>query len=198
MIIDEEILSSAGAGLKQYHPEETIFHEGSMPLYYYQIVDGEVKANNYNTDGKEFIQNIFFQGQSFGESLLFGDRKYPMNAVAVSQCTIIRLYKDDFLRLLEKDPQLYFDFCKGLSDSLYYKYIMLQKNSLESPEERLRGIMDYFKSFQKKQCLFSFQIPLTRQQLASLTGIRVETAIKTIKRMEKDNILKIINRKILY
>ncbi|MBN9337629.1 MAG: winged helix-turn-helix domain-containing protein, partial [Chryseobacterium sp.] len=45
---------------------------------------------------------------------------------------------------------------------------------------------------------FSFQIPLTRQQMASLTGLRVETTIRTLKSMEKDNIVKIRNRKILY
>ncbi|WP_228459647.1 helix-turn-helix domain-containing protein [Chryseobacterium bernardetii] len=41
-------------------------------------------------------------------------------------------------------------------------------------------------------------IPLTRQQMASLTGLCVETAIRTIKHMEKEKILKIENRKILY
>jgi CRP-like cAMP-binding protein len=198
MVINEEILNSAGAGLKKYNPEEAIFYEGDTPLYYYQIVNGEVKLNNCNAEGKEFIQNILFDGQSFGESLLFGDKTYPMNAVAISACTVLRLGKDAFLSMLEKYPHLFLDFCKVLSDRLYYKYIMLQKNSLESPEERLIGVMDYLKSFQKKQCLFSFQVPLTRQQLASLTGIRVETAIKTIKRMEKEKIVKIINRKILY
>lgn len=198
MIINEEILNSAGAELKEYGPNETVFCEGALPNYYYQLVNGEAKTNNYNTDGKEFIHNVFFQGQSFGESLLFGEKRYPMNAVAVSQCMILRLNKHDFFIMLEKDPDLYLDFCKSLSDASYYKYIMLQKNSLESPEERLIGVMDYLKSFQKKQSIFSFQIPLTRQQLAGLTGIRVETAIKAIKHMEKEKILKIINRKILY
>jgi len=198
MVISEEILSSAGARLKRYDPDETIFYEGDTPLYYYQIVNGEVKLNNCNVEGKEFIQNILFDGQSFGESLLFGDKPYPMNAIAIAPCTILRLNKGDFLDMLKKHPHLFFDFCKELSDRLYYKYIMLQKNSLESPEERLIGVMDYLKSFQKEQAMFSFQIPLTRQQLASFTGIRVETAIKTIKRMEKEKIVKIINRKILY
>ncbi|WBV58977.1 Crp/Fnr family transcriptional regulator [Chryseobacterium daecheongense] len=175
-----------------------MFHEGGAPLYYYQIVKGEVKLNNYNAEGKEFIQNILFDGQSFGESLLFDDKPYPMSAVAITPSTILRLSKRDFLEMLAKHPLLFFNFCKELSDGLYYKYIMLQKNSLESPEERLIGVMDYMKSFQKEQATFSFQVPLTRQQLASLTGIRVETAIKAIKRMEKEKIVKIINRKILY
>jgi CRP-like cAMP-binding protein len=42
------------------------------------------------------------------------------------------------------------------------------------------------------------QIPLTRQQLASFTGLSVETVIRSIKNMEKNGVLKIQNRKIWY
>ncbi|MBT2620114.1 Crp/Fnr family transcriptional regulator [Chryseobacterium sp. ISL-6] len=198
MVIEENYLYSAGAELRKYNVGESVFFEDDKPLYYYQIVKGEVKLNNYNMDGKEFIQNILSQGQSVGESLLFGDKLCPMNAIAVSPLSILRLKRSDFFGMLEQNPDLYLALCKGLSDRLYYKYIMLQKNSSENPEERLKGVMDYLKSFQEKQYDFSFEVPLTRQQLASLTGLRVETTIRTIKRMEKNNILLIKNRKIFY
>ncbi|WP_418123738.1 helix-turn-helix domain-containing protein [Chryseobacterium sp. PTM-20240506] len=58
--------------------------------------------------------------------------------------------------------------------------------------------MDYLKSYDENKTPYSFQIPLTRQQLASLTGLRVETVIRVIKNMEKENELKIVNRKIFY
>lgn len=59
MVIDENILISAGAETRHYSPSETIFFEGDIPNYYYQIIKGEIKLNNYNEEGKEFIQNIF-------------------------------------------------------------------------------------------------------------------------------------------
>lgn len=59
-------------------------------------------------------------------------------------------------------------------------------------------MLDYHKSFDHNQEQFSFEVPLTRQQLASMTGLRVETVIRTIKKMEQQNIVKIINRKIYY
>ncbi|WP_374442914.1 helix-turn-helix domain-containing protein [Epilithonimonas sp.] len=54
------------------------------------------------------------------------------------------------------------------------------------------------KSLQKNTERFSFKVPLTRQQMASLTGLCVETIIRTIKNMEKEKIIKICNRKIFY
>ncbi|WP_229048067.1 Crp/Fnr family transcriptional regulator [Chryseobacterium arthrosphaerae] len=81
MVIDENILHSAGAEVRDYKPAENIFCEGDTPNYYYQIIKGEVKLNNYNEEGKEFIQNILTEGQSCGEAILFIDKPYPMNAV---------------------------------------------------------------------------------------------------------------------
>ncbi|WP_262483282.1 helix-turn-helix domain-containing protein [Chryseobacterium populi] len=41
-------------------------------------------------------------------------------------------------------------------------------------------------------------MPLTRQQLASFTGLCVEMVIRVIKNIEKEHLLKIRNRKIFY
>lgn len=197
-MITEELLFSSGAEIKRYEANETIFWEGESPLYYFQIVEGKVKLNNYNEDGKEFIQNIFSDGQSFGESLLFIDRPYPMNAVAINTCTIIKLPKFHFLNLVQHNPEISFNIYQCLADRMYYKYIMLYNLSFQNPESKLKLFMDYLKSYHEDKKPYSFQIPLTRQQMASLTGLRVETVIRVIKSMEKNKMLKIQNRKIYY
>ncbi|WP_426478580.1 Crp/Fnr family transcriptional regulator [Chryseobacterium sp. CBSDS_008] len=198
MVIDENILISAGAETKHYTPSETIFYEGDSPNYYYQIIKGEVKLNNYNEEGKEFIQNILSAGESCGESVLFIDKPYPVNAETITECSVLRLHKSHFFNLLNKSPELYMEVSSFLSQRLYYKFIMMQNLSSQNPSTRLRGLMDYLKSFQKDARPYSFLVPLTRQQMASLTGLCVETAIRTIKHMERDKIVKIENRKILY
>lgn len=198
MVIDENILFSAGAEIRDYKPTENIFSEGDTPHYYYQIITGEVKLNNYNEEGKEFIQNFLSEGQSCGESILFIDKPYPMNAEAITDCSVLRLHKSAFFNLLNKSPKLCLEVSSFLSQRLYYKFVMMLNISSQNPSTRLKGLMDYLKSFQDDESPYSFMIPLTRQQMASLTGLCVETAIRTIKHMEKDKILKIENRKILY
>lgn len=198
MVIDENILLSAGAEIKDYKPTETIFCEGDTPNYYYQIITGEVKLNNYNEEGKEFIQNILSEGQSCGESILFIERPYPMNAEAMTECNVLRLHKTAFFKLLNQNPRLCLEVSSFLSQRLYYKFVMMLNISSQNPTIRLKGLMDYLKSFQEDESPYSFMIPLTRQQMASLTGLCVETAIRTIKHMEKDKIVRIENRKILY
>lgn len=198
MLCDESLLKQYGATLRHYKKNATIFSEGSNANYYYQIVKGTVELINYHEDGKEFLQNIFSDGQSIGEALLFTDRPYPMSAVAKTDCTILQLSKSKFFDLLNDHSEVSLKLIEWLSDRMYYKYLMLFSLSGSNPEIKLKNLFDYLKSYHNDKEQYSFRIPLTRQQLANLTGLRVETVIRAIKRMEKDKLVKIENRKIFY
>lgn len=198
MVIEESILYSAGASLENYDIADVIFSVGNTPKYYYQICEGEVKLNNYSENGKETIQYILESGASIAESLLFVDKPYPINAVAITSCKVFKLLKSSFFQLLEKHPEISLAMNRNIARGMYFKFVMNQHNSSKDPVVKLKTLMDYMKSFQEEKEPFSFQIPLTRQQMAGLTGLRVETTIRTLKIMEKDNMVKIHNRKILY
>lgn len=198
MVIKEDILYSVGASIRTYAPSEVIFSEGDFPNYYFQIVKGEVKQHNYNDDGKEVIQSIVEDGQSIGESLLFLEKPYPFNAIAIKRSEILRLPKHVFFDLLTLYPKICLEMNKVISQRLYFRSIMGQNILSQNPASKLKTLMDYLKSFQSEQSKYSFTVPLTRQQMAALTGLCVETAIRTIKGMERDKLLKIRDRKILY
>lgn len=198
MNIDPELLYSFGGEDKYYHSGDIIYKEGDHALYYYQIVKGKVKQNNYNEEGREFIHNILGENQSFGDPMLFLEKYYVMNAVALTAVEIIRVPKKNFIELLEKNPKLSLELNACLSQRLYFKAIMLQSMSSPNPLSRLKGLLDYLKSYHHGDCEQCFHVELTRQQIANLTGLRVETVIRTLKKMEKEGNLKIEKRKILY
>ena len=198
MIIDEDLLLRNGAVYEDYPAKENIYEMGSTPHYYFQVVTGTVELNNYHEDGKEFTLNIISEGYSFGESLLFGDKNYPMNAIAKTDCRILKLPKSSFLNMLSENIELAFTMFRYLSDRLFYKYVMLFSNSAIDPVLKIKSLLDYYKENSSGQTLYSYKVPFTRQQIANLTGLRVETVIRTIKKMADDSILKLDGRQILY
>lgn len=197
MIISEDLLLAYGAFYETYEVNETIFYEGNMPKFYFQIASGIVELNNYHENGKEFTQNILRNGQSFGESFLFDDKLYPTNATAKTACKILKLPKGDFINLLKHHPEVSSKMFQCLADILYNKYIMLFNISSSDPIFKIKTVMDCLKG-NSDDHKYSYEIPLTRQQLANLTGLRVETVIRTIKKMHNSNLVKIENRKIYY
>ncbi|WP_108868441.1 Crp/Fnr family transcriptional regulator [Aquimarina aquimarini] len=197
-MINPKKLRDAGAILKNYKRGEVLFYEDAIARYYYQVDQGEIKMNNYNQEGKEYIQGIFAKGKSFGEPPLFADFTYPANAEAIIDSKVWQLPKDKFLKLLEENPEIHHKFTSTLALRLYYKAIMVSEISTQEPEHRILRILDYFKknNTTDKTDSLSYKVELTRQQLADLTGLRVETVIRSIKKLEQKGELSIKNRKV--
>ncbi|MDR6405511.1 MULTISPECIES: Crp/Fnr family transcriptional regulator [Chryseobacterium] len=198
MNINPELLYIYGGEDRSYNSKDYVYREGDPALYYYQIVKGRVKQNSYNEEGKEFIHNILGENQSFGEPMLFLEEHYIMNTVCLTSVELIRLSKNNFMELLEKNPKLCQEMNACFSQRIYFKEIMLQSMSSQNPILRLKGLLNYLKSYYAEDCEQCFHVEFTRQQIANLTGLRVETVIRALKKMEKQGELKIDNRKILY
>ncbi|WP_228432239.1 Crp/Fnr family transcriptional regulator [Chryseobacterium cucumeris] len=125
-------------------------------------------------------------------------KNYPMNAIAKTDCIILKLPKSNFLNMLSTNRELMFTIFRHLSDRLFDKYVMLFNNSSTDPVSKIKSLMDYYKDSSLKQNPYSYTVPLTRQQIANLTGLRVETVIRTIKKMAQEKILKLDGRTIFY
>ncbi|WP_281980699.1 Crp/Fnr family transcriptional regulator [Tenacibaculum mesophilum] len=196
-MIPEELLLKYTAETKRFQKDEIIFSEKQTAHYYYQIVSGVVKMNNFNDDGKEFIQGVFYKNQSFGEPPLFIDVKYPANAVAISDSTILALSKSNLFKLLQDNPEIHLKITQSLAKRLYYKAIIASEISSQEPAHRVLRFIDYLKDdVYKVKGKYSFKVAYTRQQIADILGLRVETVIRVIKSLEKKGDVKISKRKV--
>lgn len=196
-MIEIELLEKYDAVRKRYKKSEIIFEIDHLATHYYQIISGAVKMNNYNDEGREFIQGIFYANQSFGEPPLFLDRTYPANAEAVEDSELLCISKNKFLKLINENPAVSIKIIEVLAQRLHYKSVMAAEISTHDSEHRLLQLFDYsisYFNFMKDEN--GYAIDLTRQQIGDLTGLRVETVIRTIKTLEKKGELKIINRKV--
>lgn len=196
-MIDETLLLEFGAHSLFLKKGEILFEEGDTAKYFYQIISGEIKMNNFNDEGKEFIQSIFTKGNCFGEPPLFIDKPYPANAVAIVDSEILAIAKEAFFKLLYSNPEAHLSMTENLAQRLYFKSVMASEISSQEPEHRILKLIDYFKeSISKLKPAEKYKVDLTRQQIADLTGLRVETVIRSIKSLEKKGLLIIEDRKV--
>lgn len=198
MTIDEELLFSSGAEVTDFPLNEVIFTEGELPRYYFQIRSGTVKICNYHEDGREIIHSVPFDGHCVGESFLFTDKVYPVNAVAITACQILRLEKNKFLKMIQNHHHLLYNLQTYTAERMYFRYVMMNSLSSYDPRAKIKKVMDCLKSYNQYTLKYSYQFPFTRQQLASLTGLCVETVVRAIKKMEQEKIVRIEKGKIFY
>lgn len=196
MTIDYNILITYGGVSKKVSKGEMIFEEGGSPRFFYQIVQGEVKLFSTNTEGKVLLQGIAQEGQSFGESSLLLDRVYPTTAQATTSGIIVRISRENILNILKDFPELAISMLQNFAEKIYDKATAAQIWVSHSPEEKIQLFLK--KHFPSKQTTESSLVPFTRQQIADFTGLRVETVIRTLKKMASSGLVKIINHKLYY
>lgn len=196
MVVNTSILEKYGAKAVSYKKGDFLFLEKDIARFYYQVDTGVVKMNNYSPEGQEFIQGMFKKGESFGEPPLFTGFPYPANAVAMGDCRVWKLPKDSFIRLLRENFELHFKFCAILSNRLQFKAMIAKEISSNTPEHRILTLISYFRQRDKATEDGYYEVPFTRQQIADMTGLRVETVIRTVKGLAEKDELRIINRKI--
>lgn len=196
-MIDIDTLLAWGGVFKKIKAGEIIFQEGVHSPLYYQLVEGKVRWVNINEQGKEFIQILIEPGECFGEFALFDDGPFAATAIADEDSVIIRLHKDSIYDILKENPQLHFKFSKLLTQRLRFKFLILKELANHNPENSISSLLKYFKEHQKNICTKCNKLKLTRQQIADMTGFRVETVIRTMKNMQQKGEL-IINKGKVY
>ncbi len=196
MAVDLDILLAWGATYKKVDAGEMIFKEGNQAHFYHQLVSGSIRWVNINDQGKEFLQVLIEPGESFGELPLFDGGPYVATTIANEQSVIIRLHANTFNQLIKENPEIHFTFTKLITQRLRFKFLIMKELANSNPEARISTLLSYFKETQKNICPKCNQLKLTRQQIADMTGLRVETVIRAMRHMHDEGKLLIEKGKV--
>ncbi len=123
------------------------------------------------------------------------DTDYPASASALIDSEVLIIEKSKFLRLLRGHFEVHLQLTQALSKRLYFKSMIAREITMHDAAHRLIALIDFIKEREGAPGI-PFCITLTRQQLANLTGLRVETVIRTISHLVKNKHLQQKGRKI--
>ena len=196
-MIPMDLLYEHGAVTKELQSGEFIYEEGAAPNFYYEVVSGRVRLSNFMADGKEVIQKILGEFEPFGHISIFNAKEHLMSAVADCESVIIKLSAGSFLDILFANPYLMQNFIGCLSKDVHFKLFLTKLMCTASPENLLWSLLEYLKEEGMLVCQDCNKLLLTRQKLANLTGLRVETVIRALKQLERDGKIKIIHGKVI-
>jgi CRP/FNR family transcriptional regulator, cyclic AMP receptor protein len=199
-VIDSNLLIVWGGVFKNYDKGDYIFHEGGHAHFYHQVIEGRVKMVSEAETGKEFIQGFFTDGQSFGEPPIFEGSEYPASAIAQQPSVIIRLNVPSFIQLLKENFDIHWTITKLIAQRILSKALTLKEISCNGPEERILSILNHYKKdkLNGHTTLERIKIDYTRQQIADMSGLRVETVIRAMRNLNEKEILTIKGGKVFY
>jgi CRP-like cAMP-binding protein len=193
--INDQFIFDTQAEIKKYNKGSLIANEGSKSLYFYYLIEGELSVYNFTPEGKEFLQHKVKEKNFFGEPAVLLEKPFPGNVEVISeQAEILKIKRENFLQYLKNNPDWCLEFTKSIAEKSIIKSNSLKNIVFLNPEDRIiKQFNDYKEGTEQKMV-----IELTRKELSNMTGLRIETIIRTIKKMEKEGKLEIKNGKVVY
>ena len=176
-----------------YKKGETIYRPDTPPRAVYFIKSGKVKMVTVNNEGQEFIQGLFKSSEYFGEPALLLNKPYLAYTIALQDSEIIPVDEKTFYGFLESDATFSKRLILNLSNRLFYKSMMLEELANEHADHRVKTLLNYL----LRDVAPGQDLKVTRQQMADMTGLRVETVIRIIKQPALQEGFKLIKGKIV-
>jgi CRP-like cAMP-binding protein len=96
--------ANGGRTNAEYRIAERIFVQGDPADAIFYIEKGNVKLTVVSKQGKEAVVAILKDGDFFGEGCLAGQIVRMATAVAISECSVMKLKKEAVVRLLHEEP----------------------------------------------------------------------------------------------
>lgn len=180
------------ATVRHYPRGETIFEQGMPSDAFYTIASGRVKIFKMLPTGKDLILEVFGTGDPLGAVAAYDGRPFPASAVALEDTTCLVIQRPAFFKLLEEHPSLVRGLMLGLTQRLVEltnRLAELSGGRIEPRFARLFLKLSAEMGRQERSGVF-VPLPLTRQELADMTGTTIETCIRIMSRWGKENLVR--------
>ena len=169
--------------------KQPVYREGKHPQFLYYVKSGKIKAYRLNDDGKEYITNLFSQGDYFGYVPLLEDKPYEENAEALDQTELVQIPKEIFLEQLLNDISIARAFIKRIAMEVKEKEDRLLQLAYDSLRKRvangLLAIHDKLHLEQQPDAL----IELSRDDIARFVGTATESLIRTLSDFKSEKLI---------
>lgn len=175
---------------------DLLFRDNSKSDHLYLVLEGKIKLNSKDEDGKEFIYQIANKGDIIGNLSLDAEAYHTYEAEALCESQVLRFESSEMHNLLSRNPELLTRYLSLMQSTLNYSRFLNHELANHNPEHNILRLLQYFKQKQQHLIESTGKLELTRQQIANMLGLRVETVIRVMKVLEEKNVLKIHRGKV--
>lgn len=187
---------------KKLRKKDMLFMEGDTPNFLYYIVSGKIKIFKSNDAGKEYIIDIYKEGDFLGYVALLEESKHNEFAMAIENSEVALIPKEDFFQLIYSNHDVAMKFVKLLSRSFSEAEEKLIHLAYNSARKRVAEAIIYVSKKYEKEKENELSFTLLRENISSLSGISPESVSRNLSDFREEGliethngILKIINFK---
>lgn len=181
---------------KVFLPKEEIYREEDYANYIYFIISGKVKLFKSDNYGKNFVIDIHHKGEFFGYMALLESREHAETAMAMEECKVTIIPKEDFLKLVAKNREVSNKFFKLLAGNVREKEERLLQLAYSPVRERVARAIIHLADTEGELIDEKTQIKISRDDLANIVGTAKESLVRMLSEMKSDEVLQLKGKEI--
>lgn len=183
--------------IRNFKAKDEIYREGQNAHWLYFIVSGQVKVFQTNDYGKDFITQVYNEGDFFGYFSLLHDTPYHHSASCMKETTLRLIPKADFSLLLFNNRDFSAQFVKMLANRTEETEKQLIELAYSSVRKKVANAIVLFAKKHDTDKTQNITISVSREDLASKAGTAKETLIRTLSDFKQEGLIDIQSKSII-
>ncbi len=173
---------------------ENIIKQGTILTHVSNLVQGLAKVYIEGYDQRNLLLNLVTPHAILGEPGLFTDSRNHYTVTALEESVVCFVNAANFKKVLRSNA----DFAEHFISYLNQKTIQTYNKILSLTQKQMHGKMADALIYlsEKVYDSLAFEIPLSRQDLADMTAMSKDSAIRILKEFERDAIAMVDGKKV--
>jgi CRP-like cAMP-binding protein len=160
----------------------TIFLQGERASSIYIVAEGWVKLYRIAPSGTEAVVGVFTKGESFGEAVAFRHDTYPVSSEAVTDCTLIRIEADAFLRQIRENPEIAISMLSATYAHLHALVSQVEALKAQTGSQRVAEFLLNLAPCREGPC--DVTLPYDKVLIAGRLGMQPESLSRAFARLK--------------
>lgn len=189
--VDEIAAIEARMRVRGYAEGERIYHAGAHADHLFVLASGRVKLVRPTPDGQDVLVDIVTPGGLFGTLTTLGEPEFTDTAEALTVACALSISADDFRAVLRRHPSVALAVVDYLGHRLEETRQALRRLSGGTVEQRVAATLLTLadRLGEPRRGAVLLQLPLTRSDLAAMTGSTTESVSRAMSRLRKEGVI---------
>jgi CRP-like cAMP-binding protein len=175
----------------RYPQHSAVFEQGEDAHSFFVLLHGHVRASKTTPAGEQIVVRYVAPGETFGVATAIGLQRYPATATAVDDSVALVWPSAAWPRLVARFPDLATNTLQTVGSRLQETHTRVIEMSTQQVEQRIaHALLRLAKqSGRKVEHGVEIDFPISRQDIAQMTGTTLHTVSRTLSGWEQRGLI---------
>lgn len=172
-------------------PGDALFRQGETPHAVFVVLSGEFKATQATAEGDRAVVRLVGRGDLAGHVSAFCDKPYPASPIAMAESIALSWPRQEFVALMARHPALSLAVVRNMAAAIENAHTRLREIATERVERRIAHALLRLiqQAGHRIEGGIEITFPITRNDLALMTGATLYTVSRTLSAWEQRGIV---------